>query len=232
MKKTVTALATMSILSATPVLAQDLNIKITNLTHGIYFTPLLVAAHNDSSHLFMEATSASTSLKAMAEGGDISELSSDAQSLGANVVENPAAGVLAPGASTRFALMSNSGNNYLSLTAMLLPTNDGFVGADAIKVPTATGTYTYYLNAYDAGTEANNEIINGGGAPGVLGIPVDPGNHGGTNATGVTTTESNATVHIHPGNLGDSNATGGKSDLDSSVHRWLNPVAKLVITVN
>jgi len=46
------------------------------------------------------------------------------------------------------------------------------------------GTYTFYLDAYDAGTEVNNEIVNGAGAPGQLGIPADPQANNGTGATG------------------------------------------------
>lgn len=232
MKKTLATTALLSVLGAAPVMAADLDITVTNLTNGIHFTPILAAAHDANAHLFMEGAAASTSLQAMAEGGDISGLSTDVQALAGNVVENPAAGFLAPGAHTSFDLMTNEGNGYLSLTAMMLPTNDGFVGADSIKIPTTAGTYTYYLNAYDAGTEANNELINGGGTPGTLGIPADPGANSGTGGTGVTTTETNTMVHIHRGAQGDSDATGGSSDLNSSVHRWLNPVAQLVITVN
>lgn len=232
MKKHITALAVVSSLSAAPAMAQDLDIKITNLTNAIYFTPFLVAAHDSSSHLFMEGSAASSSLQAMAEGGDISGLSTDIQASAGNVVENPAGGLLAPGANTSFMLMSNTGNDQLSLTAMMLPTNDGFVGADSIAVPSAKGTYTYYLNAYDAGTEANDEQITGGGAPGVAGIPADPGGNAGTGGTGVAAADNNSMIHIHRGNLGDSNATGGSSDLDNTVHRWLNPVAEVIITVN
>jgi hypothetical protein len=39
-------------------------------------------------------------------------------------------------------------------------------------------------------------------------------------------------VHIHRGVLGDDDPSGGASDLDSTAHRWLNPVAKLVIEVH
>ena len=151
MKKHIAAILIASALATSPAIAQDLSLKITNLTNGIYFTPFLVAAHDSSTHLFMEGSVASSSLQAMAEGGDISGLSTDVQAVGGNVVEDPAGGVLAPGANTSFNLMSNTGNTHLSLTAMLLPTNDGFVGADSIEVPTTAGTYTYYLTAYDAG---------------------------------------------------------------------------------
>lgn len=39
------------------------------------------------------------------------------------------------------------------------------------------------------------------------------------------------TVHIHRGNVGDSMNEGGNSDINSSVQRWLNPIAKLTVTV-
>lgn len=87
------------------------------------------------------------------------------------------------------------------------------------------------MNGYDAGTEGNNEIINGGGAVGVPGIPRDPGGFGGTGATGAAMIDINTTVHIHRGNIGDMDPAGGFSDVDSRMHRWLNPVARVVVTV-
>ncbi len=231
MKKHLTALAIVSSLSAAPAMAQDLDIKITNLTNAIYFTPFLVAAHDKHSRLFMEGSAASSNLQAMAEGGNIAGLSTDIQAMGGNVVENPAAGLLAPGGSTRFILMSNKDNRHLSLTAMMLPTNDGFVGVDSIKIPKKRGVYTYYLKAYDAGTEANDELLTGGGAPGMAGIPADPGGYAGMGGSGVTGADHNSMIHIHRGTQGDNDPAGGISDLDSGVHQWDNPVAKLVITV-
>ena len=213
--------------------AKDISVKITNLTNGLYFTPLFVSAHSKEVDFYELGEPASEELQAMAEGGNISGLSAVAGAYGADIVENPAGGLLAPGYSATAELNDiQKKNKYLSVTAMLLPTNDGFVGADAIKIPKRAGTYTYYLNAYDAGTEANNEIINGGGAPNTLGIPAAPGGDGGTGATGVTTVEANKTVHVHRGVLGDNDAAGGSSDLDSSVHHWLNPVVKMEITVS
>lgn len=47
---------------------------------------------------------------------------------------------------------------HLSIVAMLIPTNDAFTGLDSWRIPTTPGTYILYLNAYDAGTEANDEI--------------------------------------------------------------------------
>jgi hypothetical protein len=223
--------ATSTILSG-PATAAVLDIEVTNLTHGTYFTPLLVVAHDANSHLFQVATPASANLQAMAEGGDLAGLISDVAGIGATYVANPAAGLLAPGASATTMLdTTGTQNTRLSVVGMLLPTNDGFVGLDSLVIPDAPGTYTYYLNGYDAGTEANDEIINGGGAPGVPGIPAAPGGDGGTGGTGAAGPDVNTTVHIHRGVLGDTDPNGGISDLDSRIHRWLNPVARLVLTV-
>jgi hypothetical protein len=211
--------------------AQRIMVEITNLTQGIYFTPLLVAAHDGSTHAFQPGQAASTELQAMAEVGDISGLSTMLQTGGAVVSENPAGGLLAPATSTQTGEIDTGTQSYLSITGMLLPTNDGFVGLDAWAIPTAPGTYTVYLSGYDAGTEVNDEIVNGAMTPGTPGIPANPGGNGGTNGTGVATTEPTQVVHIHRGNLGDTNPTGGPSDLDSRLHRWLNPVAKVQVTV-
>ena len=114
---------------------------------------------------------------------------------------------------------------------MMLPTNDGFIGLNSYKIPTEAGTYTVNINGYDAGTEANDEIVNGGGAAGTPGIPAAPGGDAGSGGTGAAGADTNPTVHIHRGVLGDTDATGGTSDLDSRIHRWLNPVARVTITV-
>lgn len=114
---------------------------------------------------------------------------------------------------------------------MMLPTNDGFIGLDNWTIPTEPGTYTVYLNAYDAGTEANDEI-RGSGAPGEAGMPVPAPLEDivGMNGSGVTSSLGNATVHIHPGNIGDDDMMGGISDISTQQH-WLNPVAKVTVTV-
>jgi len=217
--------------ASSTVMAQDLSITVTNLTQGLHFTPVITAAHASDNHMFMVGTAATAELQAMAEGGDISGLASMLSNADANVSENPAGGLLAPGMSTSYTLTNDPANTHLSMTTMVLPSNDGFVGLDGWKIPTEAGTYTIMLNAYDAGTEANNELVNGGGAPGVLGIPAAPGGDAGTNGTGVTDAESNTMIHIHRGSLGDDMSDGGKSDLNNSIHRWLNPVAKLTVTI-
>lgn len=224
----------LALIGTSQVYARDVQVEITNLTNGNYFTPLLVAAHPEGEHLFMPGHEASAHLQAMAEGGDISGLIIDVEDLGGDYVANPAEGLLPPGHTTSTLLDirgKNKNTTHLSIVAMILPTNDGFIGLNSIEIPKKSGTYTYYVNGYDAGTEANDEIINGGGAPGVPGIPADPAGQFGTNGTGSAGDDINQTVHIHRGVLGDHDPLGGPSDLDATVHRWLNPMARVVLTV-
>ncbi len=233
MKKIVMTLAVAAVAASNSNAAQ-LDIEITNLTHGSWFTPLLVAAHSDSSQLFSSGDVASDSLQAMAEGGDITALTADLTALNATIVGNPAGGLLAPGASTTTSLDTDAApdNTRLSIVSMLLPSNDGFMGLNAVEIPTEPGTYTYNVNAYDAGTEANDEMI-GSGAPGEAGFPA-PGPvaaESGTGGTGVAATVEGF-VHIHRNVLGDDNLTGGESDIVNTVHRWLNPVVRVTVTVS
>lgn len=222
MKMTLASLAAIGLLGSAHALAAEIDVTITNATKNIYFTPLLVAAHSDSVFLFRSGETASAEIEAMAEGGDISGLSSVATNAGAVVAEDPAGGILDPGQQATASL--DTGNaDRLTITAMLLPTNDGFVGLDSWAIPSAPGTYTISLNSYDAGTEANDELA--------ASMPNPPFINFGSGGTGVETTVTNNKVHIHPGNLGDSDPNGGLSDISSTTYRWLNPVAIVTVTV-
>ena len=226
------ALVSTTLFAGAVASAADFNVRIINLTNGIWYTPFLVAAHPVGTSLFTTGQPASASLQAMAEGGDISGLVMDLQALGATIAENPAGGLLPPAMSANVDLNTDGTSNVLlSVVAMLLPTNDAFAGLNSISIPTDPGTYMFDLPAYDAGTEANDELITGGGAPGVAGIPADPGGLSGTGGTGAATADANTNVHIHRNTLGDTDAVAGTSDLDSRVHRWLNPVVRVIVTV-
>ncbi len=234
MKTTLSAALLAASFAAVPTAnAVDFDVQITNLTNSIYFTPFLAAAHPVSNNLFTVGQPASASLQAMAEGGDIAGLEADMMTAGATVVSNPAGGILAPANSTSFNMNTDgSSNDRLSIVAMLLPTNDAFVALNGIEIPATAGTYTFNVPAYDAGTEANDELLTGGGAPGTPGMPGDPSGLAGTGGTGAALVDANTNVHIHRGSLGDTDAVGGTSDLDSRVHRWLNPVIRVTVTVN
>ena len=196
--------------------AAELDIKLTNLTQGLHFTPILITAHNSDSKLFSVAMPASTALQTMAEGGNLEPLMTEATAANSDMVANPAEGLLAPASSTMASLSTKDGNNYLSLTAMLLPTNDGFVGLDSWMIPSEAGTYTVYLNAYDAGTEENSEAM--GSIPG----PADSGE--GFNAARDDVLNK---VSRHPGLV--TQADDSESVLMAE-HRIAGQVGRLVIT--
>lgn len=220
MKKKLLISASLATLLATSAFGTDISVKITNLTKGISFTPLLISAHNETLGTFNLGEAASAEIKAMAEGGDISGLES-ILTPNSQFDNNPAGGLLGAGANATAEIVNlDKYNTNLTILAMMLPTNDGFIALNNISIPTQIGTYTYYLNAYDAGTEANDELEASIPGPALS-------NSGGT---GVTST-AEGFVHIHRGTLGDTNPTGGVSDLDPTLHRWLNPVAKVELTV-
>ena len=233
MKKYLAPLA-LAMAAAGPAQATQFDVAIINLTRGSYFTPFLVAAHVDDARLFTSGEPASANLQAMAEGGDISGLAADVSALNATIVENPAGGLLAPGGRTSASLNTDDApdNTRLSIVAMILPSNDGFMGLNAVEIPTEPGTYVYNVNAYDSGTEGNDEIL-GSGAPGEPGFPAPPpvAASSGTGGTGVNA-EAEGFVHIHRNVLGDDTIDGGVSDIVNTVHRWLNPVVRVVVTVN
>jgi len=221
MKSTLTKLAlTSALILSSSLFATDITVKVTNLTSGIVITPLMVAAHPVANKIFTLGAPASANLEAMAEGGDTSGLQTDLA--GANIQNDTAP--LAPGASFETSMISTDvGNDYLTITGMLLPTNDGFVAMNSMKIPTIVGTYTYTLNAYDAGTEANDELV--------VNIPNPNGTLiTSTGGTGVTASVEGF-VSVHRGNIGDMNTSGGSSDLLANKHRFLNPVASVTITV-
>ena len=272
MKKSIIGAVTLGIMGAMNVVqAVEVQIEFTNLTRGMSFTPRLVVAHNENIDLFEPGIAPTERLAWMAEAGVIVD-SQNAASVGSNfesflnLPENAGNnafqgfGLSAPPhgpASTRNYTFDTEDFPFLSLVTMLIPTNDAFAGLDSWRIPTEPGTYSVTLNAYDAGSEANDEISSlrtdvveeGTGLP--LGGYAVPGMAGsgnpnavgalavGDGGTGVAIQITNGTlpdaregtVHIHRNVLGDADTVGGISDLDSRVHRWLNPVARLTITI-
>ncbi|NOX92986.1 MAG: hypothetical protein GXP18_11215 [Gammaproteobacteria bacterium] len=221
-------------LAAGAAQAATWDVTITNLTNGNHFTPLLVTAHDSDTHLFQVGMPASLPIEHMAECGHLDPLflTPEVGAADADTIDNPATGLLAPGTSTSAMLVTTE--THLSIVAMVLPTNDAFLGLESQYIPSEAGTYTYYVNAYDAGTEANDEMLMTAGECAYTDsgmIPGAPGMDAGMNGTGVATADSNTMIHVHRGVLGDQDETGGTSDLNSTIHRWQNPVAKITVVV-
>lgn len=209
--------------------AAEYEVTVTNLTSGVYFTPVIASAHSPDVAMFTLATEASPQMQAIAEGGDVSSMAELLESIGAGV--GTSEGLLAPGTTTTITVNSNDANAVLSITAMLLPTNDGFMGVNSVALPSSMGvTSRFIARSYDAGTEANDEIV-GSGASGEPGFPNPPpvaASGTGTGGTGVPAT-AEGFVSIHRGVLGDLDPNGGHSDINAAVHTWSDPVASVTV---
>lgn len=222
--KTLTA-AAVTLTMSTHALAADISVTVTNLTAGMYFTPLFIGAHDDQFSLFELGEMASPQLEALAEMGDGSGLADWVMNTGGVSASNNTP--MLPGSMSATIDLTTGDNPYLSVASMLLPTNDAFFALNHWMIPTEAGTYTMTVHAYDSGTEANNEIL-GGDADNIPKPPFIA--NAGTGATGVNAM-AEGFVHVHRGGLGDDDAMGGASDLMNNLHRWVGPVAKITVVV-
>jgi hypothetical protein len=101
---------------------------------------------------------------------------------------------------------------------MLGATNDAFYAVRGIRLPIFIGqSIRVYANAYDAGSEANDESADTIGALGAA--DDDP-------ATGVGINENGeGYIHVHAGIHG----IGGPDGLDEATYDWRNPVVEVTI---
>lgn len=188
------------------------HVTITNITHSINFTPILVASHRRPVDIFELGAAAGEDLTAIAEGGDTSLLQATLESSSHVVDIQNSGGLLAPGHSVTVVVSAAHGARRISLAAMMLPTNDGFIALDSVRAP-RHGTATYYSPGYDAGTEANDELCVSIPGPTCGGVGPSPGDNPGDEKF----------VHIHRG-------MQGVGELDAAVYDWRNPVAKITVT--
>ena len=194
-------------------------VTVTNITPGAFLTPILAVGHSDEQgNMFEYGSPASAQLQAVAEGGNIEPIAGTFIATDSQIVKDPNGGLLGPGESTTFKI--DHRYTRLSLIAMILPTNDGFVAANNIII--REGTQELY--AIDAGTEANDEQITGGGAPNLPGIPADPSGQAVAEATGIASAAIEGKVDRHPGVSG-----GEGSALNPQIHGWTGAVAVLAI---
>lgn len=185
-------------------------VTITNLTPGQYFTPQLLVTHPSTARLFQAGEMASWELEQLAEGGDTGPLTDLVANVAADAMTVP--GLLGPGETTKATIMAMGNKRYLSMAAMLLPTNDTFVGVNSLELP-SNGSATYMAVAYDAGTEENDQLC--ANIPG----PMCGGAAGSDPAEG-----DEGFVHVSNG----FHDLGGEA-LSPAAYDWRNPVARVVV---
>ncbi len=187
-------------------------VSITNLTPGQSFTPQLVFTHRQSNPLFILGEAASNELEQLAEGGDTAPLSNLVADYANDITTNGV--LLMPGETTAFTIEGKPGRGLISVVTMLIPTNDNFIALDGVKLP-RRGSVSYFVPAYDAGTEYNDQ--NCANIPGPL--------CGGEGYSPEVSDRDEGFVHIGNGfhDLGDDVLKPQRYD-------WKNNVAKITIT--
>jgi hypothetical protein len=204
--------------------ARTYEVTITNLATGQPLSPAVAVTHQKSVRLFQAGRPASAAIEAIAEDGDngpavdaltgarhVTDVVNAGRPLGTTGSTSPFTDTIT------FEIQAEPGDR-LSLAAMLICTNDGFTGLDSLKLPTTESTF--YLYAYDAGTELNTEasrdIVDPCSALGPVMLAGDPNGN-----EDVAVNDSGVIAH-HPG-------IAGTGDL-LPAHDWDGPVAMVTVT--
>jgi len=186
-------------------------VTVTNISKGEVFTPIMVASHRHGVKLFELGEPVDQELEQLAEGGDTQPLAESLLSSGLALDVVTAAGPLLPGHSVTLHVNMNKRNSHISVASMLVPTNDAFFAVNGIHGPRGKKSMTVYSPAYDAGTEANDELCDN-----IPGPPFACTGEGFNEASG------EGYAYIHPG-------IQGIGDLEAATYTWNNPVAKITI---
>ncbi|MGQ0569232.1 MAG: spondin domain-containing protein [Armatimonadota bacterium] len=203
-------------------------VTLLNLTTGQPFSPPVAATHQKTIRMFEVGRLASDQLAAIAVDGDQIPMFNlfNGSSRVTQVVDigRP----LTPRGIVRgtftdsvtFDIIARPGDK-LSLATMLICTNDGFLGLDAVNLP-QTGAEAFLLNGYDAGRENNTEqsqdIVDPCSGLGPVMLAGDP--DGNNDASVVTVPRQR--IHHHPN-------IQGVGDLFRDIHGWIDPVAVVVV---
>ncbi len=212
-------------------------VQLTNLTYGQPFSPAAVVLHEPGFNTFIDGKAASIALEQLAEGGDPTELMSEALAASQYLDAVTTGGATPPRSigvtSTLLVPLLDIDDLRISFTTMLVNTNDGFTGLNAANISNMTigQSISFMAPTWDAGTEANTET------PNTIPGPAASAAGGGGASAGFDAARDDLfdLVHFHRGVVTSANATGGsKEGLSSSIlteaDRWDNPTARIVVT--
>lgn len=195
--------------------ARTYEIAVTNLTRGQVVSPPFVVTHTtDVPGLWSIGAAASPGLAAIAEDADVSVLTTALEGVDGVLSITNGEGPIPPGMTGTVTIAVKGKKALVSLAAMLVQTNDAFVGAQNLALPRSKGesrSVRLRVPAYDAGSEANNEDGDF--------IPGPPFMNGGVRDT----EGAEGFVHVHSG-------VHGIADLAPEVYDWRNPTAEIRIT--
>ncbi len=201
-----------SIIAMTSAQADDdmkmYKITVTNLTPGQPFAPIMAATHRSGILFFKSGEVPSDELAMLAEAGNGQPMADKLNSMpGVREAQVSTTGLTFPGKSTTMMLSAKRDTDKISIGAMLGATNDAFLAIRNLPLPKGKHPIVYNANAYDAGSETNDEL--GSTVAGLGGEGYSPNDSG------------EGFVHIHSG-------VQGVGDLATTMD-WDNPVAEIVI---
>ena len=207
----------LALFAGSAVAQVDYEVTITNITPGQTFTPQLVVTHPGDAIIFRLGEPASPELEMLAESGDTGPLTNALSGVAMDITTIP--GLLGPGEQASVVVSGNPGHGFVSVAAMMIPTNDSFVAMNRMKLP-RSGAVQQMVPAYDAGTEYNDQ--NCANIPG-------PTCGGEGNSPGPNDTDEGF-VHIGNGmhELGDEDAQGNQL-IDPKTYDWRNSVARITV---
>jgi hypothetical protein len=222
-----TQTANLAAVPASPKAADEQTFEVTirNLTSGQPLTPPLAATHSRAADFFTVGRAASYGIKEISENGNLTPM---LDALGENSHVSDVVVAIAgdpppilPGGQVTFQIDASPGARFFSFASMLICTNDGFTGVDAVRLPRRVGDeLQWYSSAYDAGTEINTEDFADlvPPCPPLTGVvSTDPGT--GMSDSGLA---EGGVIHHHQG-------VQGGDDLQVGVHGWSDPVAMISI---
>ena len=204
-----------------PPAMASFEVTLTNLTNGQPLSPIAVIAHQDAYSVFTVGGAATAGLEQLAEGGDNSALLAEADADAAVMASASGAAAIGPAGSetvTVTVLQSELPGLTISLSSMLVNTNDAVTGVNAVPVGAfaAGDSRTMRSIAYDAGTEANTEAA-----------AHIPGPAGGGEGFNAARDDRADLVAMHAGVVGQDDGFA-TSDLTGQ-HRFDNPIAQIRI---
>ncbi len=197
------------------------DVTVTNLTNAQPLSPVAVIAHRDGYRVFTVGVAATPGLEELAEGGSNGTLIAEAAADPAVLATMSGAGPVGPAASETIRISvreSDLPGLQMSTSTMLVNTNDAITGTNAVGVGDMAAGDSRMLTAiaYDAGTEANDE----------LGASI-PGPAGGGEGFNPVRDDIADRVAMHSGVVGSDDGFSASS-LDGQ-HRFDNPVARIRI---
>lgn len=136
-------------------------VEVRNVTRGQGLSPFVFVAHGAGFALYELGRPASEGVWRLAEDGHTSYLVKELEKQSLVKTVTVGSGIQ-PGREQTSEIEVEDDDypvhhqTFLSLISMLAQTNDGFAGGSGLKLP-ETGSVSYELRAYDAGSEVNNE---------------------------------------------------------------------------